>query len=211
MGTEGGRGNIKQSVEHTMLQSYQKKLLVSQKHWQIYFLVFWNKLLRSKRKFADSKAAPSAFMGAAGGWCCCLAPHPACPVFFCGTWRSCQCGSGVSKIEMSHSQVLAILTEMIVCHSRYLGVFCPNPIWMVLWAPLDTRIKQKLDLWAKIVVKNQWNKSKFRSMRGEAVISEQELSNSDTFGKQWKRCTYKNRRQNTDPMWDNSALDQGAT
>lgn len=58
----------------------------------------------------------------------------------------------------------------------------------------------KLDLWAKIVAKDQRNESKFRSLRGEAIISKQELSNSDTFGKQWKRCMYKNRHQHTNPL-----------
>lgn len=58
----------------------------------------------------------------------------------------------------------------------------------------------KLDLQAKIVAKDQRNESKFRSLRGEAIISKQELSNSDTFGKQWKRCTYKNRHQHTNPL-----------
>lgn len=85
-----------------------------------------------------------------------------------------------------------------------LGVFLPKPN---LDGDVSTTAYQnktertlKLGLWAKIVVKDQRNERKFRSLKGEAVISEQELSNSDTFGKQWKRCTYKTRHHNTNPM-----------
>jgi len=59
------------------------------------------------------------------------------------------------------------------------------------------------------MAKDQRNERKLRSLRGEAIVSEQELSKSDTLGKQWKRCKYKNRHQNTNPMSDNSSSDQG--
>lgn len=214
MGTEGGGGNIKQSVEHTMLQSHGIKksslFLRSTDKFSSWsseenyggkrkdLQIVRQHLLLSWREQEDGAAATS-----------CLP----CPLLWHQKELWLSVALGGAKLRCPTAKARQFWEHWWSATQDTWRIFLPKPnldgAVSTTGYQNKTEWTWKENLWAKTVVKDQRNESKFRSLRGEAVISEQELSNSDTFGKQWKRCTYKNRHQNTNPMWDNSASDQG--